>query len=150
MVWSQNQTESPYQYLYTEKEFNLKKKKWKKKTLNRFRTNLRSFKYKEGMRLDQKKDGFSNSMIDEQRSKQQWFNCGSCTHLLMSHRAIGSYLCSLYGPPKCWPEANGLPDISLAQMGLFRIHRKLQFRVCNHGKPGTVPSCKIKRMPLYE
>ena len=58
--------------MYTEKEFNLKKKKKKrKKSLNRFRTNLKSFKCKEGMRLDQKKDGFSNSMIDEQSSKQQ-------------------------------------------------------------------------------
>lgn len=34
-------------------------------------------------------------MIDEQSSKQQWFNYGFCTYLLMSHRAVGviSVLC---------------------------------------------------------
>lgn len=35
----------------------------------------------------------------------------------------------------CWPETNGLPDISPAKMHLFGIRRELQFRVCDHGEP---------------
>ena len=34
-----------------------------------------------------------------------------------------------------------LPDISPAKVGLFGISRKLQFKVCNHGKPHASP-CK--------
>ena len=39
----------------------------------------------------------------------------------------------------CWPEINGMPDISLAKMGLLRISKELQFGVCNHGKSHANP-----------
>ena len=37
----------------------------------------------------------------------------------------------------CSDKLNRLPDISPAKIGLFKISRELQFRVCNHGKPHT-------------
>ena len=39
----------------------------------------------------------------------------------------------------CWSEINKIPDISLGNMGLFGISRKLQFGVCNHGKSHASP-----------
>lgn len=38
---------------------------------------------------------------------------------------------------QCSPEINRLPDISPANMGLFRISRELKFGVSNHGEPHT-------------
>ena len=65
--------------------------------------------------------------------------CGYCTCLFTSPGAFGGLLWSPYGPPKCCPKTNRLPDISPAKMGFFGISRELQLGVCNHGEPCASP-----------
>lgn len=102
---------------------------WKKKTLETWR----SSKCKQDVRLDPGER--CTSKLQDQWEKQ-WVTMGSvcrfCTCLLISSRVFQGLLWSLYGPPKCWPKTNTLPDISSAMMGLSGIRILLQFGVCNH------------------
>ena len=100
---------------------------------------LESFKRKESMSSDA---GERNTFKLQGQWEKQWaygVNCGYGTCLLTISTAFRGLLWSLYGPPKCWPKINKLPDISPAKMGLFRISRELQFEIGNHGKPCASP-----------
>ena len=49
----------------------------------------------------------------------------------------------------CWHETNRLPDIPPVKMGLFRISRELQFKVCNYDEPhASSPDSKARRALL--
>ena len=47
---------------------------------------------------------------------------------------------------------NRLPGISPAKIGLFRVSKELQFRVCNHGATCTGPhrAREVKHFPREE
>ena len=51
---------------------------------------------------------------------------------------------------KCWPDTNGLLDISPAKMGLFKISRELQFGLCNPGQPPASPCRQGVENPFIE
>lgn len=48
---------------------------------------------------------------------------------------VFSFIMSTFAFTSYWPKTNRLRDISPAKVCLFRMSRKLQFRICNHDEP---------------
>ena len=83
----------------------------------------------------QEKDVPSTSRVIEENSELNGLDCGYHTCLLTSPEPLRIFSGPHMDHQKCWPKTNRLPVISPGKMGLLGISKKLQFGVCNHGKP---------------